>query len=259
MQSLFHTCKVFVVDAGYECCQQCGKIKSRELDADVCAFAQSTSPMCNSYTRSKRFKSKILGVLLCRVTQDLDPMLVNRVASAVNPEDVLEIISCYEPRSNQRRPYLQAVAYWIAANKPMSFPKQSEIDHYVHRFESIFFARARLQLDGPNFPYLALLEMMVHDNKDASDEMRFLMRFVRKLRCRRRRRRYQQQFINCLHYIQINNERYSPRLSAIHTNQTSRTTDSGHSGWQDSISHPAASSVDRSRWQECLPIIPGGR
>ncbi len=128
--------------------------------------------------------------MLCTAAYKLDSTLVEAVRDTTQPEDVLVCIAEFTPKANKRRPYLHAVAYWLAAGNSIQFPKQSEIKFYIRQFEMIFFARARLEIKGPNFPYMTLLEFMISSHFGASAEMRYLMRFVRKLRWPKRRKRY---------------------------------------------------------------------
>jgi hypothetical protein len=197
-----------VVDSGYTCCCACGAIIVRDLDGTISSFAQNIAPLCSSYTRSKRFVNKILAALLCRTAPmyvDLD--LLDAVKGVHTPEEVIRAIGRHVPRPGTRRPYLHAVGYWRAAGHPIVFPKQLEINRYIASFEHIFFARERLGITGPNFPYLTLLELLV-SNARASHEMRFILRFVRKLRCPRRRRKYTQQFKDCMEYIKQHGDRF---------------------------------------------------
>ena len=197
-----------VVDCGYTCCSTCGAIVVRNLDESVSSFAQNIAPLCSSYTRSKRFVNKILAALLCRTAAiHVDLVLLKAVKNVHTPEDVIRLISKHVPPKGSRRPYLHAVGYWSAAGKEITFPKQIEINGYIRRFEHIFFARERLGITGPNFPYLTLLELLVAD-ADSSPQMRFVMRFVRKLRCPRRRCKYTQHYKECVAYIKQHGDRF---------------------------------------------------
>ena len=203
------------IDSGYLCCVSCGAVCKRELDTKCSSFAQNTAPLHNSYTRTKRFVTKIRAALMCRVTCPIDLMLLSSVRCCSTPEDVIQAIAKHVPPvvhgPPPRRPYLHAVAYWVAAGKEMTFPTKREIDHYVRQFEHIFFARARLDITGPNFPYLTLLEFLVNEKNNTricSDAMRFIMRFVRKLRCQRRRRKYADQYQMCMEYIKNHGDRF---------------------------------------------------
>ena len=195
------------IDGGFSCCVSCGAVAKRELDTRCSSFAQNTAPLHNSYTRCKRFVTKIMGALLCRVSCPIDLKLLEAVRRCSTPEETIVAIAKHVADDDARRPYLHAVAYWVAAGKDITFPGPREVAYYVRQFDHIFFARARLRIPCPNFPYLTLLEFIVEDHH-ASASMRSIMQFVRKLRCQRRRDKYAHQYQMCLAYIKNYGDRF---------------------------------------------------
>jgi hypothetical protein len=161
-----------------------------------------------TYTRAKRF-SKIVSSVVNRENVPIDDSLLASLrpskGAAIVPEDVYEIFrsAVVRPDSGLRKPYLHAVAYWVASGRGVEgdHPSQRELDHYAHLFENIYFARARLRLASPNFPYLTVMSFMVDDNPDASPGMKFFMRFHRRLRCEVRYSRYLDHYKKCVSYI----------------------------------------------------------
>ena len=195
---------------------------ARALDQKVFSFNHGVSrPLhIKTYTRAKRF-SKIMSSVVNRENIYIDAALLkvlrppprDETANApdIRPEDVYDIFRS-SLSGPTRKPYLNAVAYWVASGRLFprghEHPSRRELDHYKHIFENIYFARARLCIASPNFPYLTLLSFMVAGNKNASEGMKFFMRFHRRLRCEVRYNRYLCDYKKCVSYIK-KHDRYS--------------------------------------------------
>lgn len=193
-----------VIDNGQYTCISCGQVGAKALDQKVFSFNHGVCrPLhIKTYTRAKRF-SKIVSSVVNRENVPIDDSLLKVLKGGIEPENVYEIFRSAVVDSKLRKPYLNAVAYWVASGRCVEgdHPSQRELDHYAHLFENIYFARARLRFASPNFPYLTVLSFMVDDNPDASPGMKFFMRFHRRLRCEVRYSRYLDHYKKCVAYI----------------------------------------------------------
>ena len=134
----------------------------------------------------------------------IDNDLLQRLQPVKRPEDFYDVINA---STIKRKPYMDAVAYWVALGRDVPQISPTEISYYETLFKNIHYARERLEISGPNFPYMTLLRFMIHTHEDASDSMKFFLRFFRVLRCPNRYNRYRTQFLKCFSYV-VNNERY---------------------------------------------------
>ena len=185
----------------------CGSVVSRELDVGVKSFQQSVSRGVAPYTRKKRFCHKILGALLGRVGHKLNAMLIRHIKSsgAETPEEFVVAVSTFETSS--RRPYIHVTQYWYARGGAMPTLPPHEERFLERMFDAIFFAWARLEIQGPQFPYTTLLQLLVHHFALGASS-RHLVRFSRVLRCPKRRLRYNILFEKCVAYIANAGERF---------------------------------------------------
>ena len=191
---------VFVVDAGFQTCVFCGVVASRELDETISPFDQTpVASIRPVYTRKKRFARKILGALLNRIHHNIDGGLLNHVCECTTPEQMFKEIALFP--YEKRRPYTNITAYWLAAGKHLELPTDGEVRKVIHTFDNIFFAWNRLEIVGPAFPYSVLLQHIVKEGS-YGPAMNYLIRFTRRLRCPKRRARYDSLFKQCMKYIQ---------------------------------------------------------
>ena len=157
------------------------------------------------YSRAQRFSTKIIGGLLrTSPTPVINAELVNKVRNCLEPEDVISAISSWKPPPGIRRPYIHATYYWTMAGGTLPIIDQNEIRALVNAFDDIFFAWHRLNIKGPSFPYIWLLRALVDNNVGGpySEELQFLIRFTRKMRCENRLKRYSRLFDKCLTYVE---------------------------------------------------------
>ena len=202
----------YVVDCGFNCCTECGSIVKRELDTNHISFTQSLRKVSKSYTRSARFTNKIVGSLLQRTTfrpkvEMIKWMDARRMAGLLeNPEDLIISLSAYP--ASTRRPYVHASSIWseMTTTPTLVTPSEHEIRFLTQLFDEIFFVWTRLDIPRPRLPMSqAILLIVTHF--DFSDEMRFLARFVRRLKCTKRQERYLRLFKKCIAYIQNDEHR----------------------------------------------------
>lgn len=193
-----------VVDSGYITCTSCGSVQGQELDESNFSYHDSpTHALAPSYTRMKRFRTKILGGLQRRLYHKLDQqvysMLKERFEHIVPPETFLDHLLSLE--TGRRKPYVHVAYYYEAMfNITLPFIPEHEERLINVMFREIFFASDRLNLPGPTFPMCSLLRLIV-DHFEFSLETQTVVRFAKRLRCQRRRRRYKEMFLKCCDYI----------------------------------------------------------
>ena len=202
-----------VLDCGFNCCTSCGKVVQRELDTTCTSYNACWGTVMNTtpYTRSSRFNTKILAALLGNVNHRCDAGLLrwlhfcNRKNRLATPEMLLKRISDY--KTTIRKPYIHSRCYWIAV-KGGKLPTISndEVVFIEKTFAELFYAWERLNLKKPKFPFTTALRLIV-EKFELSDNMKYLCRFARKLRCPNRKKRYKENFEKCVAYIQTHAER----------------------------------------------------
>jgi len=195
----------FVVESGYNTCISCGTVISTDLNENACSFDHTpTHSIRTTYTRIKRFKSKILGGLNRNlhhtIDQEIFSLLKERLDTRpVSPEQFLDHLSSLE--IGRRKPYIHVVYYFEAIYKVrLPVIPQEELEKIANLFHEIFFANDRLKLERPTFPMATLLRLIV-DNFEFSLKTQLVARFAKRLRCERRRRRYRLMFQKCCRFI----------------------------------------------------------
>ena len=199
-----------VLESGFECCMYCGCVVNRELNSNERAFATCGSPIKPVYTRRRRFTNKIIGALLLRCTVKIDVDLLKSlnhdITKKTTPEMFLKSMSAWR---HTPRPYIHIVAYWVAAGENITMPRDEELTLLVRSFDYIFFAWKRLGVTGPMFPYVTLLQHIVESSDffEASDELCFITRFTKRIRCKRRSEKYLALYKKCVVYVK-NGDRF---------------------------------------------------
>jgi len=153
------------------------------------------------YTRKGRFEKKILQLLQCQLNYSLDEKLVFFLSTRkiATPEDLHEEISLYPTKG--RRPYNGIMYYWVALGKKQPSCSTRDVQLLKREFDNIYFAWERLGFMRPSFPYAYLFRKLVNrENSPYSEGMKFMTRFVRVLRCAKRRERYDALFQKCFRF-----------------------------------------------------------
>ena len=116
------------------------------------------------------------------------------------PEDLLVAIANY--KTTARRPYMHSTSLWAAmvGTKPLPEIDLQEERFIKMLFEEIFYVWTRLNFSRPRLPMGQAIVLIV-ETFELSAEARFLIRFIRKLKCTKRGRRYADLFAKCLNYI----------------------------------------------------------
>ena len=202
-----------VIDSGYACCPSCGRVSKRELDVNHISFLQSVSKLhVNQYTRTSRFSEKIVGALLRKTSFKPNPNMIlclndlRRRGEIEEPEDLLVAVASY--KTTARRPYMHATSLWSAMHGTAALP---EIDAREEKFikmlfEEIFYVWTRLNFPRPRLPMGQAIVLIVK-TFELSEQAHFLIRFIRKLKCAKRSRRYANLFKKCLEYIRNDDNR----------------------------------------------------
>jgi hypothetical protein len=196
-------------------------VATRALDVAITSFEERKSPHYATYTRSRRFKKKILSCLANRVCHNVDVDLLAYLRDYKTPEGYVRALTKYP--TDKRRPYIHLTAYWVANGNDLPVLSDATIASLSILFDSIFFAWARLNLPSPQFPYTTLLQMIA--GRDSA--LSFLIRFTRILRCPHRRARYEDAFQQCMTYIKDHGERFQrgDRFEARRTEAVSHLAD----------------------------------
>jgi hypothetical protein len=203
----------WVVDNGFKCCCQCGAVASRELDVNATCFQQSVSKLQTSqYTRTGRFSQKVVGALLGTTNWTPKPELMVYLNScrarnlASDPEQLLNCVALYKTQT--RRPYMHATTLWRNMVGTPKIPKlrQSDAQFICDVFTEIFYVWSRLDFDRPRLPMGQAIILIV-DTFEMGEAAQYLVRFVRKLKCQRRRKRYATLFLKCCHCIRNDRHR----------------------------------------------------
>jgi hypothetical protein len=207
----------YVTEGGFTCCTGCGAVARRELDENKISFLQNVSYLNNPlYTRAGRFSKKIVAALLQKTSYTPPEHIVlylndaHRRGVLVQPEDIITAIAKY--KTTARRPYIYATCLWNAMAYTAPIPEISDVNERFIKilFEEIFFSWTRLDIARPRLPMSQAIVLIV-ENFQLGDEATYLIRFIRKLKCQRRRARYFFYFRKCLRYIS-NDAKRSERL-----------------------------------------------
>jgi len=204
-----------VTEAGYTCCSACGTIATRELDVNHTSFLQSHRRLpATTYTRTSRFSKKIVAALLRQTTYVPNPNIILYLDSCrernliKSPENLLDAIANY--KTPARRPYMHATSLWGAMATTPKIPAISlrEECFIIAMFEEIFYVWTRLELGRPRLPMGQAIILIV-TTFGLSPQAHFIIRFIRKLKCDKRRARYHRLFHKCLGHIANDDKRRS--------------------------------------------------
>ena len=194
-------CNDIVEEAdGYMYCTKCGKLVSQSLETSSTAYNQSTYFMPRGYTRRSRFVKKVLGSLRLRATHKIDEALVIylKEQDVKTPTGLLAAIGKYPAKG--RRPYQFSMFYWKALGFPVPRCTDQDVDLLVREFDNILFAWERYRFQRPKFPYSFLFRKLVAAGTQYSTGIKQFIPFVRKLRCQRRKERYERLYKMCSNF-----------------------------------------------------------
>ena len=169
------------------------------------SFQQSHYNLQTPYSRKSRFNKKMLRALQCHNAYVVKNDIVEymKKVNVTTPEDCIAAIANYPISRNTRRPYMNVVHYWKAIGKKMPVIDQSDIKKLLRDFDEIFFAWKRLGMSKPQFPYSYLMRKIVTQVSTYGPEMHKLIRFLRILKCPKRRIRYDHLFKQCLANVRL--------------------------------------------------------
>ena len=188
-----------IVDDGYYICTNCGTVERPCLDTGRTAYNHTPKfTIVKPYSRKTRFFKKCLALLLCQVHCKLNEHLLEflKAKPIKTPEDLFVYMGKYETKG--RRPYDAIVFYWVALGFKQPRCTDLDIKHLRRDFDNICFAWDRLGFKRPRFPYSFLFRKIVDSGGEKySPGMHELTKFVRKLCCPSRRRRYESIYKKC--------------------------------------------------------------
>jgi hypothetical protein len=229
----------YVLDNGYMCCRSCGAIKARELDVNHISFLQNVSKLHSvQYTRLGRFSQKIVGSLLQTTNYKPPENMILYLNSCrqrgvcETPEDLLVAIANY--KTTVRRPYMHSTTLWSNMVGTPTIPTLGDVDKRFMCliFEEIFYVWTRLDFERPRLPMGQAIVLIV-ENFNMGPTAKYLVRFIRKLKCPKRRERYASLFQKCLLYIKHEQHR-SRRFESFKL-------------WQDWVGEGEADSYEELR------------
>ena len=188
-----------IIVHGYYTCEHCGKMYGQFLDTNLTSFTQSFKNIQPPYSRRNRFHKKMLSALRCRGNYkiNLDLLQFLQKQTTKTPEDLLSAMSKYKLKKLRRRPYMYITYYWIAIGHKLPIVSESSIQKLLYDFDNIFYAWRRLNFQKPDFPYAYLFRKLVITNQYCKP-LCFLIRFVRRLACKKRRERYDDLYAKCV-------------------------------------------------------------
>ena len=195
---LSRCCRFDVVsENGFILCMNCGKIQSPALETSCTSYNHSSYYMVKSYSRKSRFEKKVLGLLRCLANHkiDADLMIFLKPKNIKTAQTLLSEISRYPTKG--RRPYSAIMYYWKALGHRQPTCTDDDVRQLGRDFDHIFFAWERLGFPNPKFPYPYLFAKIVGTRTSYSRGIRQMVRFVRHLRCKKRRARYDELFGKC--------------------------------------------------------------
>ena len=184
-------------EGGFVLCLCCGKIQSPALETGCTSYNHSSYYMAKPYSRKSRFEKKVLGLLRRRANHKIDEdlMIFLKTRKIKTPQNLLCEISLYPTKG--RRPYSAIMYYWVCLGKTQPVCTDADVRQLKIDFDHIFFAWRRLGYPNPKFPYSYLFAKIVESNKKYSSGIVEMVRFVRQLRCPKRRERYDRLFKKC--------------------------------------------------------------
>ena len=186
-----------VCENGFMLCMNCGKIQAQSLETSITSYNQSSYYMSKPYSRKSRFEKKVLGLLRCLANHKIDGdlMIFLKTRKIKTPQDLLGEISLYPTKG--RRPYSAAMYYWLCLGRKQPVCTDADVRRLSIDFDHIFFAWRRFGFPNPKFPYSYLFAKIVETSGLYSKGMVEMVRFVRQLRCQKRRARYDSLFKKC--------------------------------------------------------------
>ena len=188
---------------GYLVCEICGKMVRPFLDTKITGFQQAHYHLYTPYSRKSRFNKKMLRALQCLNTYTINPHIIEHLKkmNIETPAQCIDALAkCPMPKQS-RRPYMHVVHYWKALGKQPPVVSDTEIQTLLRDFDDILFAWQRLNLPNPQFPYTYLMRQIVAQMSNYSPAMHQLTGFLRVLKCKIRRERYDFLFQKCLHNV----------------------------------------------------------
>ena len=195
-------CKADLVsESGYRVCVACGKLHAMSLDVSNVSFNHSSCYISRPYSRRSRFEKKVLGLLRCMVNYkiDTDLLFFLETRNITDPEGLHQEIGLYPTKG--RRPFEAIMYYWLALGFRQPVCTNRDILFLKQDFDQVYFAWERLGLKKPRFPYSFLFRKIVNTMPARySTGIVQMSRFVRKLRCLKRRNRYDSLFKKCMQY-----------------------------------------------------------
>ncbi len=207
MHAVCSTCNnmQFVVDNGFVTCICCGGVQRQDLSPDKTGFQNTpTHAVKICYTRTNRFKTKIMGALQRRLNHKVDVQVLAHLRDTFQdtpstPEHFIEVLTQMD--LGRRKPYMY-IAYYYEYLFNVKLPViPAHEEKLINRlFREVFYATNRLALARPTFPMTTLLRLIVFTFQ-FSPETTYITRFAKGLRCAKRRKRYRDDFEKCLRYI----------------------------------------------------------
>lgn len=194
---MWECCGSVEVDNGFRICTSCGKCLGRHLETSLTSFNHGSLYFPTGYSRKSRFEKKVLGALRCMSAHKVDEDLMSwlEARKITTPQQLLQEMSRFP--TNGRRPYIYVMYYWKALGFQQPVVLAQDMEYLKREFDHIFFAWERLGFENPKFPYSFTFRKLVTGNPKYSQGMRDLVPFVRKLRCHKRRKRYNRLFAIC--------------------------------------------------------------
>ena len=161
------------------------------------AYGNGSLYFPTGYSRRSRFEKKVLGALRCISAHKVDVQLMAYLKQRKirTPRKLLSEIAKYPTKG--RRPYIFCMYYWKALGFTQPIVLERDMDILKREFDQVFFAWERLGFKNPKFPYSFTFQKLVAGNAKYSKGMRDLVPFVRTLRCKKRRKRYNRLFAIC--------------------------------------------------------------
>ena len=135
---------------------------------------------------------------------------------------------------------MHVVHYWKALGKPVPNVSAFEIEKLLRDFDNILFAWRRLNFQNPQFPYTYLMVQIVSRMSRYSPAMHQLIKFLRVLKCKKRRKRYDDLFNKCLCLAQKKCDVQVVNETSDGDDNDDESTDSIISGSTHSISNEDA-------------------
>jgi hypothetical protein len=197
---LSRCCKFETIpESGFNVCMNCGRLGNQSLDTSNVVYGDISCRIMKPYSRKSRFEKKVLGLLRClvnyRIDEDLLFFLQHRKIQ--NPADLHREIGLYSTKG--RRPFDNIMYYWVALGFKQPTCTTKDILFLKQDFDNIFFAWDKYGYSNPKFPYSYLFRKIVMSNQTRYSKcMQQMTDFVRRLKCTKRKKRYDKIFKACI-------------------------------------------------------------